>query len=168
MKVQAISCCKPRRVFKGQDAKVQESPEKVNPKYENPIDRKTEKNLSILKSVGVAAALTAATGGIATCMINTASKHRYLKAGGIGLLVGAASLLLTLPSKIYDTKVHSFAREKEMEVFSRDKAVQSDLLDKLDDQVQDEEVPLENKINNFLTMSMAQKGGSNVVVKQGM
>ncbi len=134
--------------------------------YENPIDRKKEKNLAILSSAGASAAIGAATAGIATCFIQETSSHRYLKAGGIGAIIGTIALLLTLPSKLYNTKVGSFTREKEMDVYSRDKEVEKNLLTELDKNVKDEQTPLSEKINNYATIQMA-KNGSGVLVKQG-
>lgn len=134
-------------------------------KRENPIDRKTERDLSVLGTVAKSAGVGTIAAGIATCIINEQSAHRYLKAGGVGLLVALGTLLLTLPSKLYDTKVKSFTREKEMEVYSADKNVQTKLYDELDTQVQDEDTPLGEKIGNYATLQMAQNG-SGLLVKQ--
>ena len=53
-----------------------------------------------------------------------------------------------------------------MDVYSRDKEVEKNLLTELDKNVKDEQTPLSEKINNYATIQMA-KNGSGVLVKQG-
>lgn len=132
--------------------------------YENPINRKTEKGLTIWGSVGTGAVLGATAAGISTCFIKETAKHRYGKAGLIGLAVMAATMALTLPAKLYNTKVRAFTREKEMDVYSRDRELKSNLLTEVDKEVKDQEVPLEQKINHYATMQMASNG-SGLLVK---
>lgn len=132
--------------------------------YENPINRKTEKGLTIWGAVGTGAVLGATAAGISTCFIKETAKHRYGKAGLIGLAVMAATMALTLPAKLYNTKVRAFTREKEMDVYSRDRELKSNLLTEVDKEVKDQEVPLEQKINHYATMQMASNG-SGLLVK---
>lgn len=132
--------------------------------YENPINRKTEKGLTIWGSVGTGAVLGATAAGISTCFIKETAKYRYGKAGLIGLAVMAATMALTLPAKLYNTKVRAFTREKEMDVYSRDRELKSNLLTEVDKEVKDQEVPLEQKINHYATMQMASNG-SGLLVK---
>ena len=82
----------------------------------------------------------------------------------IGLAVMAATMALTLPAKLYNTSVRAFTREKEMDVFSRDRELKSNLLTEVDKEVKDEEVPLEEKINHYATMQMATNG-SGLLIK---
>ncbi len=131
--------------------------------YENPVDRKAEKNLAVLGTAGASLAAGAVAGGLATCFINEASKHRYLKAGAAGAVVAGVMMALTLPSKLYDTKVKSFTREKEMDVFSRDREVKTNLLEEIDSEVQKEEVPLDKKISDYATMTMASNGQGRII-----
>ena len=132
--------------------------------YENPINRKTEKGLTIWGSVGTGAVIGATAAGISTCFIKETAKYRYGKAGLIGLAVMAATMALTLPAKLYNTKVRAFTREKEMDVYSRDRELKSNLLTEVDKEVKDDEVPLEQKINHYATMQMATNG-SGLLVK---
>lgn len=155
MKIQAVKSYSPTVKFTSNGEKSQ---------YENPINRKTEKGLSILGSAGTGAVLGATAGGIATCFIKETAKHRYAKAGMIGLAVMAATMALTLPAKLYNTSVRAFTREKEMDVFSRDRELKSNLLTEVDKEVKDEEVPLEEKINHYATMQMATNG-SGLLIK---
>lgn len=155
MNIQAIGRCCPKPHFAG---------EKSKPDYENPVNRKTEKKLAIWSSTGAGVLLGATAAGVATCFIKETAKHRYGKAGIIGLAVMAASMALTLPAKLYNTKLKAFTREKEMDVYSRDRELKSNLLTEVDKEVKDEEVSLDQKINHYTTMQMASNG-SGLLVK---
>ena len=127
--------------------------------YENPINRKTEKNLPILQSVGLGVLIGGTAGGISTCVlpIEKASK-RYWTSGAIGAAVAVATVLLTLPTKIYNAKVNAFAREKEMDIFSRDRELKSNLYENVHDEVKDEDIPLDQKLNHYAQLQMANSG----------
>ena len=155
MNIQAIKSYSPKVNFSSNGEK---------PQYENPVNRKTEKGLTIWGSIGTGALVGATAGGIATCFIKETAKHRYAKAGFIGLAVMAATMALTLPAKLYKTKVNAFTREKEMDVYSRDKELKSNLLTEVDKEVKNEDVPLEEKINHYATMQMASNG-SGLLIK---
>ena len=126
--------------------------------YENPINRKTEKSLAILGSVGGSALAGATAAGIGTFFIEQGVKNRAWKLGGIGAAVGLITLALTLPSKIYNTKVNSFAREKEMDVFSRDRDLKSNIMEEVNNEIKDEDVSLDDKINHYTKVQMANNG----------
>ncbi len=149
MKISAISntCC-PKPRFTGNDKN----------EYENPINRGTEKGLAILGSVGgsTLAGLTAA--GIGSCFIKAGTKNRAFKLTGIGAAIGLITMALTLPAKLYDTKVRAFTREKEMDVFTRDRELKSNILGEVNKEVQDEDVDLDTKINHYTTVQMANNG----------
>ena len=67
-------------------------------------------------------------------------------------------MALTLPAKLYNTKVNAFTREKEMDVFSRDRELKSNILEEVNNEVKDEDVDLDQKINHYTTVQMANKG----------
>lgn len=127
--------------------------------YENPINRKTERNLAVLGSVG-SSALVGATAGLLTTCVTKGWKIP----GAVGAVAAAATLLLTLPSKLYNTGVKAFAREKEMNVFSRQKDAQSNIYGAINDEIKDENVSLEDKINHYSTVKMADNGNG-VMIK---
>ena len=77
---------------------------------------------------------------------------------GIGVAAGLLTLGLTLPQKLYNTKVNAFAREKEMDVFSRQKSAQSSIYEDINEEIKDEEVSLDQKINHYSTVKMADNG----------
>ncbi len=134
---------------------------KSNPKkqeYENPIDRGTEKSLAVLSSIGTSAVAGAIAGGLTTCV--TEGKK-------IPIAVGAGAALavlgLTLPSKLYNTSVNAYTREKEMDVFSRQKAAQNNIYEGINDELQNNDIPLSEKINHYATVKMADNGNGMMI-----
>lgn len=152
MKISAINRCCPKPQFTSQKNG-----------YENPINRKTEKGLAIWSSIGGSALVGATAAGIGSCFIKSGTKNRGLKLGGIGAAAGLLTLALTLPAKIYDTKVRAFTREKEMDVFSRDRELKSNILEEVDNEVKDEDVSLDQKINHYTSVQMANKGNGMLI-----
>ena len=126
--------------------------------YENPISRGTEKGLAIWGSIGGSALVGATAAGIGSCFIKSGAKNRALKLSGIGAAAGLITLALTLPAKIYDTKVKAFTREKEMDVFSRDRELKSNIMEEVDKEVKDQNVDLDKKINHYTSVQMANNG----------
>lgn len=121
--------------------------------YENPINRKTERNLSVLSSLGASALI----GGTAALLMTCVQKGWKLPTA-IGVVAAATSLILTLPSRLYNTKVNAFAKEKEMDVFSRQKAAQANIYKDINEEIKDEDVSLDDKINHYATVKMADNG----------
>lgn len=152
MRISAIDRCCPKPQFRAK-----------NENYENPIDRKSEKNLAVWTNIG-AGVLVGATGtGIASCFLGEGTKARWWKSGGIGAAVGLAYLAFTLPSKIYNTKVSAFTREKEMDVYSRERELKANIMEEVDKEVKDEDVSLEQKINHYTTVQMANNGNGMLI-----
>ena len=131
--------------------------------YENPISRKSERNLAILGSVG-GSALVGTIAGFASNLIPKIKESGWKYPTLIGVAAGLATLGLTLPPKLYNTKVNAYAREKEMDVFSRQKSAQSSIYEDIDSEVKDENVSLDDKINHYATVKMADNGNG-VMVK---
>ena len=146
-------CPKPCLNFTGNDQKY----------YENPINRKTEKGLTVLQSVGTSALIGGTAFGIASFLIPKTVKIRMGKAAIIGGVLGAVSLLLTLPANLYNTKVRAFTREKEMDVFSRQKEAQASIYDGINTEIQDDNVSLADKISHYATAKMADNGNGLLV-----
>lgn len=131
--------------------------------YENPINRGTEKGLAIWGSIGGSALVGATAAGIGSCFIKSGAKNRALKLSGIGAAAGLITLALTLPAKIYNTKVKAFTREKEMDVFSRDRELKSNIMEEVDKEVKDENVDLDQKINHYTSVQMANNGNGMLI-----
>lgn len=134
-----------------------------NQDYENPVNRGTERNLAILMSVGGSALVGTIAGSLSTC-IPKIKATGWKGPVGIGVAAGLVTLGLTLPQKLYATKVNAFARQKEMDVFSRQKSAQSNIYEDINDEIKDEDVSLDQKINHYSTVKMADNGNG-VMIK---
>ena len=152
MQVSAINRCCPRPQFTSQKNG-----------YENPINRGTEKGLAIWGSIGGSALVGATAAGIGSCFIKSGAKNRALKLSGIGVAAGLLTMTLTLPAKLYNTKVRAFTREKEMDVFSRDRELKSNIMEQIDKEVKDEDVSLDQKINHYTSVQMANNGNGMLI-----
>ncbi len=152
MQVSAINRCCPKPQFSSQKNG-----------YENPINRGTEKGLAIWGSIGGSALVGATAAGIGSCFIKSGAKNRALKLSGIGVAAGLLTMALTLPAKLYNTKVRAFTREKEMDVFSRDRELKSNIMEQIDKEVKDEDVSLDQKINHYTSVQMANNGNGMLI-----
>lgn len=125
--------------------------------YENPISRKTERNLAILGALGGSAVVGAVVGGLTSCI-------PAVKGAKIPVLSGVAAaviaLALTLPSKLYHTAINAFAREKEMDIFSRDKALKANLTEEVHKEVLDPGVSLDKKLDDNLKLQTANRSAA--------
>ena len=131
-------------------------------RYENPVNVKTERNLAILSSVGT----SLVTGTIGAGITSVLKGSSPLKK--VPLLIGAATglitLAFTLPSKIYHTKINATVNKKEMDVFSRDRELKSNIMEEVDKEVKDEDVSLDQKISHYTSVQMANNGNG-VMIK---
>lgn len=144
MKVSAITNICPKPCFTSEKQE-----------YENPVNRKTERNLTVLQASGVSLIAGVTAGGIASCLIKEGAKHKVpISVAAVGILTA----VLTLPAKLYDRSVKSFVREKEMDVFTRDRELKSNILTEVDKEVKDEDVSLDQKLNHYTSLQMANNG----------
>ncbi len=147
MKVSAITNICPKPCFTSEKQE-----------YENPVNRKTERNLTVLQASGVSLIAGVTAGGIASCLIKEGAKHKVPISVAAGAAVGILTAVLTLPAKLYDRSVKSFVREKEMDVFTRDRELKSNILTEVDKEVKDEDVSLDQKLNHYTSLQMANNG----------
>lgn len=152
MQVSAINRCCPKPQFTSQKNG-----------YENPINRGTERGLAIWGSIGGSALVGATAAGIGSCFIKSGAKNRALKLSGIGVAAGLLTMAITLPAKLYNTKVRAFTREKEMDVFSRDRELKSNIMEEVNKEVKDEDVSLDQKINHYTSVQMANNGNGMLI-----
>ena len=136
---------------------------KEKPEYENPISRKTERNLAILSSVGSSSIIGVVAGFLATnfSKLEEGEKRTFKNSKmpiGVGVAVAAVSLAFTLWAKLYNTKVGAFKREKDMDYFSREMELKSNLTGDVNTEVKDPEVSLDKKLDDNLKLQMANKG----------
>lgn len=124
--------------------------------YENPVSRQTEKNLAILSATAGAVVAGAIVGGLSTTIVPKGKKYP----GIIGAAAALITLGITLPPAIYNRKVSAFVKQKEMDVFSRDRNLKTALTEEVDKEVQDPEVSLDKKLDDNLKLQMANKGAA--------
>lgn len=123
--------------------------------YENPVNRDTEKNLAILSSVGGSLVIGAIVVGL-TSAFGLKKRTPYW----IGAAAAAITLAFTLPAALYNRKVSAFVKQKEVDVFSRDRNLKSNLIEQVDTEVQDPKVTLDKKLDDNLKLQMANRGAA--------
>lgn len=130
-------------------------PNSKKTEYENPVSRSTEKNLAILNA--------SAGAGLAGILAYGFSKF-ISKNNKTSLWIGAAAagitLAITLPPAIYNRKVSAFVKQKEMDVFSRDRNLKTNLTEEVDKEVQNPDVSLDKKLDDNLKLQMANRGAA--------
>lgn len=130
-------------------------------RYENPVNIKTERNLAILSSVGTSLCVGAIGAGI-TSLLKGCSPAKKLP-----LLVGAAAglvtLALSLPSKLYHTKINATVNKKEMDVFTVDKELKKDLAKEVHTEIQNEDTSLDDKLRYNMQWQMGNKANASAV-----
>lgn len=129
---------------------------KKTTEYENPVSRETEKNLAILSAGASSAVVGLLIGGISMFLFKRGSKLPIW--AGIGATIG--SLAVTLPPAIYNRKVSAFVKQKEMDVFSRDRSLKVNLTEEVDKEAQNPDVSLDKKLDDNLKLQMANRGGA--------
>lgn len=112
--------------------------------YKNPINRKVEKRLAILNAGGISAAMGAVTTAVARSYTST-WKH----AGYFGLGAAITTMMFVCPRFLYKSGINSYAKEKEMDVFTKEKEVQKKLLNDVDDAIEHHSADLQDKIENY-------------------
>ena len=90
---------------------------------ENPINRKTERNLALINAGGI----SLVTGALTT-MIARSYTSSWKNAIGFGLGATAITMMFVAPHFLYKSGIKSYTKEKEMDVFMREKEVQRKLL----------------------------------------
>jgi len=126
--------------------------------YENPISRKTERNLAVLKSVGWSSVFGLLAAGVVSSFKGEKITGKYSVL--TGLVTAAVGLLINLPPALYNTKVNAYVKQKEMDVFSRDRSLKTNLTEEVDQEVQDPEVSLDKKLDDNLKLQMANRGNA--------
>lgn len=127
--------------------------------YYNPVNVKTERKLAVLSSTGVSLAVGAVAAGLVSVI-----KENTKLFSKIPLLSGAAAALvtlgLTLPSKLYHTKINATVKEKEMGIFTADKELKKDLTKEVHTEIKDPEVSLDQKLQHNMQLQLANKAAA--------
>lgn len=123
--------------------------------YENPVSRNTEKNLAILSSSAGAALVGALAYGASYFVTKTRNARLLIGAAAAGI-----TLAITLPPALYNRKVSAFVKQKEMDVFSRDRNLKTNLTEEVDKEVLNPDVSLDKKLDDNLKLQMANRGAA--------
>lgn len=131
--IQPVSALTPKVLFKGQVGD-----------YENPVNRRTEKQLALLNAGGISSVTGALTAVIARSY-TSCWKHAL----GFGVGAAAVTMMFAAPRFLYKSGINSYAKEKEMDVFIREKEVQKKLLTDVDEAIEEHNSDLPDKIQNY-------------------
>ena len=110
--IQPVNALAPKVFFKGRKNEL-----------DNPVNRKLEKRLAILNAGGISAVAGALTTAIARSY--TAS---WKNAGMFGVGAALVTMMFICPRFMYKSGINSYKKEKELDVFTKEKEVQKKLL----------------------------------------
>lgn len=133
-----------------------------NADYKNPVSMKAEYTVATLGSA-VGSAVVGAVAGFVAHFVKTAKAGEGAQVSKkFGILVGAGvaagAFALSIIPKLYRTSVTGFVKQKEMDVFSREKSAETTLAEKIDAQAKNDDVPLSESIGNFAKFQVGKKG----------
>ena len=131
--IHPVNALTPKVLFKGQ----------LNGS-ENPVNRNTERRLAVMNAGGISAVTGAVTTAIARSYTST-WKHAAL----FGLGAAAVTMMFVCPRFLYKSGITSFAKEKEMDVFSKEKEVQKKLLTDVNEAIDEHSEDLPDKLENY-------------------
>ena len=150
--IQPVNALAPKVSFKGQYSD-----------FKNPVNRRTEKRLAILNAGGISVAMGAVTTAVARSYTSS-WKH----AGWFGLGAAAVTMMFVCPRFMYKSGINSYAKEKEMDVFTKEKEVQKKLLNDVDDAIEHHSGDLQNKLDNYSKTKTSETKTQNKSVKIGL
>ena len=129
--IQPVNALAPKVSFKGRE-------------LGNPVNRKMERRLAIMNAGG----LSVVTGAVTTA-VGRSFTSSWKRAGLIGLGAGILTMVFICPRFMYRAGIKSYAKEKEMEVFTKEKEVQRKLLTDVNDAIDEHHPDLHDKIENY-------------------
>ena len=112
--------------------------------HENPVDKKMETRLAILNAGGISAAM-----GALTTIVARSYTARWKNAAWFGLCAAAVTMLFVCPRFLYKSGINSYTKEKELDVFTKEKEVQKKLLVDVDDAIENNPEVLQEKLENY-------------------
>lgn len=131
--IKPVCALTPKVLFKGQIGN-----------SENPVNRKTEKQLALLNAGGISSVTGALTAIVAR---SYTSSWKHALTFGVG--AAALTMMFAAPRFMYKSGINSCAKEKEMDVFIREKEVQKKLLTDVDEAIEEHTPDLPVKIQNY-------------------
>ncbi len=146
-----------QRAFTGETKKSlnkKEDSGQKNQEYENPVNRVGEYFNAISKSIYRAAGVSFRTFIHAlACGAGSDDDNPIIHAATIGLLVGAATFVFTLPYNIYKANIDFFRRKKEMDVFVRENKAEQTMYEQMDEKIKNGDT---NQKDNYMKLRMAR------------
>jgi len=115
--------------------------------YENPVNKNMEYFSASI--VPIVTSLAVAAGAHILAETNK-NKNAFI--------FGLGALMLTLPVALYKRSVSAFAKTKEMDVYSREKAAETTLSGKIDQKANDDNVKLDDAINSYTKFEIGRQG----------
>lgn len=112
--------------------------------YENPVNRKMERKLALLNAGGLSV-----VAGALTTVIARSYTSSWKHAGSFGLGATAVAFMFLGPRFLYKSKINSYAKEQEMDVFAREKEVQKKLLSDVNEAIDLHKENLHDKLENY-------------------
>ena len=131
--IQPVNALAPKVFFKGRKNEL-----------DNPVNRKLEKRLAILNAGGISAVAGALTTAIARSY--TAS---WKNAGMFGVGAALVTMMFICPRFMYKSGINSYKKEKELDVFTKEKEVQKKLLTNVNEAIDHGDSELNVKLENY-------------------
>ena len=138
--IRPVNALAPKVFFKGQFSD-----------YENPVSRKAERRLALLNAGGISAVL-----GAVTTAITRSYTSSWKSASLFGIGAGIISMLFLAPKFLYKSGIDAYAKQKEMDVFTREKEKKKKLLVDVNEAIDGHSTDLGTKLENY-SKSVARK-----------
>lgn len=129
--IQAVNAFTPKVLFKGHE-------------NINPVNRKMERRIAVINSAGISGVI-----GAVTAIITRNYTSSWKNASLLGLGAGIIAMLVVCPKLLYRAGVRAYTKEKELEVFTKEKEVQKKLLADVDEAINTHGDNLQDKIENY-------------------
>ncbi len=143
-----------QRAFTGAVNKSSNKKEENSQEYKNPVNKVGEYFNAISKSIYRAAGVSFRTFIHAlACGAASDDDNPLIKAATVGLIVGAATFVFTLPYNIYKANIDFFRRKKEMDVFIRENSAEQKMYEQIDEKVKNGN---KNQQENYMKVRMAR------------
>ena len=138
--------------FKSQNNNPQEK------KYENPVNRTFEYFTAVMPPLAGSLGVGGLVGGLVGSVSN---KKRLGWASGIltALVLGGVSVTTAL----YKANISALIKQKQMDVFTRERSAATTIAEKLDEQASQDE-NLDNVVNNYAKFQVGNKGGAGLIL----
>lgn len=131
--IQPVNALAPKVLFKGRKSEL-----------DNPVNRKLEKRLAILNAGGISA-----VAGALTTVIARSYTASWKNAGMFGIGAGFVTMMFICPRLMYKSGINSYKKEKELDVFTKEKEVQKKLLTDVNEAIDQCDSELNVKLENY-------------------